>query len=77
MDMGWGWWGQQDPRLLQVSPYSLPPCLGVLLPNMAIVSGGNFSVKSSLGLVDSLVSVAATQICHCSSGHTMSERAVF
>lgn len=32
---------------------------------MAVVSGGNFSVKRSHQLVDSLFSVAATQICHC------------
>lgn len=31
---------------------------------MAIVSAGNFSIKRSRGLVDSLVSVAA-EICHC------------
>lgn len=46
-------------------PPSLHPSLGVLLPNMAIVSADNFSVKRSRGLVDSLVSVAATKTCHC------------
>lgn len=61
----WGPTGSQTAAGEHAPPPYLPPSLGVLFPNMAIVSAGNFSVKRSRGLVDSLVSVAATKICHC------------
>lgn len=61
----WGPSGSQTAAGEHTPPPSLLSNLGVLLPNMAIVSAGNFSIKRSRGLVDSLVSVAAAEICHC------------
>lgn len=65
-----------DPRLLKMSPYSFPESS---TPNMAIVSGGNLSVKRSPGLVDGLFSVAATHIMPLWSkhGYLMFEHAMF
>lgn len=65
LDGGWGR-VDGDPRLLKVSPYSFP---GSSTPKMAIVSGGNLSVKRSPRLVGGLFSVAATHIMPLWSKH--------
>lgn len=48
-----------DHRLLKVSLHTIP---GSSTPKHGHCVWGNFSVKSSPGLVDTLFSVAATQI---------------